>query len=129
MGNMLKLLLSHGADPTMKNSYGKSAIDFAQPELDAAKNVMKAHDECLAVLTQWEMENGIKSVTGQVVCEAEADPKEGSATMLAVELQNEGGAGNDSSAGKPKPKKGAKKGGGGKKGTGKKGGRKKAAKK
>lgn len=116
---MLKLLLEHGADPTVKNSYRKSAIDLAQPELDAARNVMKAHDECLAVVTQWEMEHGIASTSGQVVCEAEADPEAGSATMLAVELAKEGGVGNDSSAGMKK-KGGAKGAGNKKKGGGKK---------
>lgn len=35
--NMLNLLLEHNGDPTVKNSYRKSAIDLAQPELDAAK--------------------------------------------------------------------------------------------
>jgi hypothetical protein len=80
-----------------------------------------------AVLTQWEMENGKASVSGQVACAAEAAPQEGSATMLAVELAKEGGVGNDSSAGK-KVGQGSKKVG--KKGAAKKaGGKKKSTKK
>jgi ankyrin repeat protein len=35
--NVIPILLLHGGNPTAKNQYGKSALDFADDELDAAK--------------------------------------------------------------------------------------------
>ena len=51
---VLKLLLDHGADPTLRNEYHKNAIDMCQDELDAAGNVMKRHEEVLQVIQEWQ---------------------------------------------------------------------------
>jgi hypothetical protein len=113
---MLELLIEAGGDPSVKNSYHKSAIDLAQPELDAAENVMKSHEEVLTVLTEWEMQHGRakKDLSGQLVA-GELKAKDGSAVMLQVEVAAEGGV--NGGAKKKKGGAGAKKGGGAKKGA------------
>jgi hypothetical protein len=41
--------IEHGADPTMKNQYGKSAIDLAKDEMASdERTVLKSHAEVRA---------------------------------------------------------------------------------
>ena len=43
--NSLRLVLANGGDATVKNQYGKSAIDLAEDVLDAAKNIYEDNSE------------------------------------------------------------------------------------
>lgn len=97
----LKYLLNNGADPTIKNSYRKSAIDLAQDELDAALNVVVDHSEIRSVLEDWDNGNGSKLFgTGKVgvgggglaegVAPEEPLPKDGTAMAMQLEIGKEG---------------------------------------
>ena len=142
---MLELLLEFKADPYIRNSYHKNAFELARPELDEkntylmeqgkkVESVMKDHTQVLNVLLEWESKKDPaaaakrqkgESAKGQLVGEAEADPSQGSATMLAAEVVKSGIKGPSKKGGagkKPVAKggvkggakgKGAKKGGGG----------------
>jgi len=111
----LRLVLEHGANPRIKNSYNKSAFDLAKDELDAAMNVVKSHAEVRTVLEDWEREQGGQSMFGTGAGangEAGEDmanvPKEGTATMLAAEVAKEGVPAAEPKKKKGKGKKGAK---------------------
>lgn len=125
----LELLIEHGADPTMKNQYGKSAIDLAKDEMASdERTVLKSHAEVRSVLEAWETARTSKmfgNSVGLKVQGGEALPDEGTAVAMNLELMADAAAAPDAA---PK-KKGAKAakaakavaavaGGGGKKGGG-----------
>ena len=57
---ILRRLLDNGADPTVRNTYGKTAIDSAKDDLDAAMAVVKDRSEIRAVLEEWDANQGSK---------------------------------------------------------------------
>jgi ankyrin repeat protein len=109
----LAMLLENGADPTIKNSYRKSALDLSQDDLDAAMNVVKDKSEIRRVLEAWDNSQGSKLFgTGKQgvqnnIVEVDALPDEGTGVAMQVEIAKEGGL-----------VKGGKGGGGGGKGGG-----------
>ncbi|KAF0692453.1 Aste57867_16482 [Aphanomyces stellatus] len=108
-----RLLLKHGANPRLKNQYNKSAIDFAQDELDAALNVVTSRHEIRSVLEEWESEQLASTLENSRnkfgVGAEEPLPSDGGATLLAIEVAAEAQA--------KVSKKPAKKKAGGKKGA------------
>lgn len=101
----MRLLLEHGADPSIKNQYHKSAIDLAQDDLDAAGNVYgESKYEMRDLLAEF-------NVTALSASKTPDDPlpEEGTAIMMNIEFHEDQKAQDDS-----------KKKGGSKKGSGKK---------
>ncbi|KAF0773431.1 hypothetical protein AaE_002157, partial [Aphanomyces astaci] len=88
-----RLLLQHGANPRLKNQYNKSAMDFAQDELDAAMNVVTSRAEIRSVLDEWESEQLASTLENNrnkfSVGAAEPLPSDGGATLLAIEVAEE----------------------------------------
>jgi hypothetical protein len=87
------LLLQNGADPTIKNSYNKNAIDLAQDELDAANKVVTSKAEIRSVLEEWDANQssslfgtGKQMKTGGAVEREEALPKDGTGVAMQVEM-------------------------------------------
>ncbi|CAM9139931.1 unnamed protein product [Scytosiphon promiscuus] len=101
----LELLLRHGANPYLKSSYNKSAWDLAQDELDAAGRVAKSKEEIRGVIDAWMLETG-QEEHPQPPCSPSIDadgtptgmPKDGTATMLAVEVAKGGNPGEKAGA-------------------------------
>ena len=96
----------------MQSHYHKSAADLARDELDAAGRVVKSNAEIRQVIVDWE---GTSGRGGNSVLAAEEEvPREGTATMLAIEFASEGGG----EGGKGGKKKAAAKVSGGRRGGG-----------
>lgn len=53
---VLSLLLEHGADPSLRSSYNKSAWDIAKDELDAAEKVIRSKAASRQILVDWDRE-------------------------------------------------------------------------
>ena len=124
----LKILLENDANPTVKNSYNKSALDFSKDDLDAAMNVVKDKSEIRKVLEAWDNLQGSKLFgTGKAGVGAagaageggglreEQLPSEGTAMAMQLEIQKEGGLVKGEGGGGGG---GGKKAGGGKKKSG-----------
>ena len=109
----LRILLKNGADPTVKNSYRKSALDLAKDDLDAALNVVKDKSEIRSVLEEWDNENGsVLFGTGKVGVKSGGEgavddplPKDGTAMEMQLEVNREGGTGPTLTTEKKKKKK------------------------
>ncbi len=114
----LEVLLEHGADPTMKNQYGKSALDLAKDEMASdERTVLKSHAEVRQVLDAWEASRtsklfgtsgGVK-IASDGAAAGEQLPDAGTATAMNIEMNKEAeaaGAGEDDAD--KKPKQGAK---------------------
>lgn len=55
---MLRLLLEHGGDTSMRSQYNKNAHDLAKDELDAALNVVTDKSEIRAVILEHDQGPG-----------------------------------------------------------------------
>ena len=51
---VLQFLLDAGGDPLTRNSYNKSAVDFAKDTLDACRNVVEDRSEVRRVIISWD---------------------------------------------------------------------------
>lgn len=114
----LEILLENGADPTVKNSYNKNALDLSQDDLDAAMHVVKDKGEIRKVLEVWDSARGSNMFgTGKAgladkaagVAAEEPLPDEGTAMAMQLEVQKEGGLVKDKKGGGGKGKGGGKK--------------------
>jgi len=104
----LEMLLKHGADPYIKNSYGKSAFEFAQDDKDAARKVTVDRSEIRGVLTEWEREQNPRAAEQREREEAQLQAckcakKEGE--ELGVEDEKGAGGAGIAAGGKGQAKK------------------------
>lgn len=87
---VLRLLLEHGGDPTIKSSYNKNAWDLAKDELDAAGHVMKSKAEVRGVLLEFFSEgDGIRVVRDGSTRLYEGLSDAGSAMVMNIEMNQE----------------------------------------
>ena len=106
---VLRVLLEHGGDTSMRSSYNKHAHDLAKDELDAAGNVVKSKLEIREVLLEHDRSRDSSLFGGGkvVAVRGEADlyqdlHEDGSPVVMNIEFNNEQarGAENGGKAGK-----------------------------
>lgn len=79
------LLLDHGADPTVVNSFGHTAYDLARDQLASdEKTVLRDKSEVRAVLDAYDAARAVKP-RPKVVEHADPLPEEGTAVALQLE--------------------------------------------
>lgn len=91
---VLRLLLQHGGDPSIRSSYQKNAWDLARDELDAAEHVVKSKSDIRDILLEFfHHGEGINTMKKCAGCEMksteENNSSSGSAMLMNIEMNQE----------------------------------------
>jgi hypothetical protein len=86
---VLRLLLEHGGDPSIRSSYNKNAWDLAKDEVDAAEHVVKSKADIRHVLLEFFSEgDGVKASKKPTPNLYEGLEDNGSAMVMNIEMNS-----------------------------------------
>ena len=87
---VLRLLLQHGGDPSIRSSYQKNAWDLARDEVDAAEHVTKSRSDIREILLEFfHQGEGVKSMKTCCGDERSMEGDKGSAMLMNIEMNEE----------------------------------------